>query len=259
MAIILVVEDDASLRETIVDALEDEGYEALSAPDGTWALELLESHPVDLVLSDVRMSPIDGLQLMDAMRQSHPKLPCILLTGFADPSVPCQAVAGGQVWDYLHKPITVEDMLGAVKRVLATAVERARLEKLMDVVTTSCSRLTEQARQHQRADFLRYYYVAVRSRALTEPEACLIWRQFERMDARFDRLDYQMLIDLLLEVAGEPRREPNARQFAEFFRRVRAGDVSYHELLIAPSLRVMSEDSRRGSPDLQELYSRLWG
>src|SRR5919112_5400307 len=80
LACILVVEDEPVIRELMAILLEEEGYTVRQACDGLEALETLEQHPVDLVLSDVKMPRLDGASLAHQLRaQEHP-LPVILMS-----------------------------------------------------------------------------------------------------------------------------------------------------------------------------------
>lgn len=96
---ILVVEDDADLREIIGDSLVESGYDVAEASCGTEAMQLLEKafdassteRPVDLVLSDVRMAEMDGLKLTEKIRQARWPLPVVLMSAFPSPDVRAEA------------------------------------------------------------------------------------------------------------------------------------------------------------------------
>ncbi|MDF0605012.1 sigma-54 dependent transcriptional regulator [Neisseriaceae bacterium TC5R-5] len=79
---ILVVEDDASLREAIVDTLNLAGYPTLAAEDGTVALQQLKKFPVGLIISDAQMTPMDGYELFEAAKKDFPGVPFILMTAY---------------------------------------------------------------------------------------------------------------------------------------------------------------------------------
>ena len=78
---VLIVEDDEVIREFLADSLEMKGYNASWVGDGAQALTYLESHAVDLVLSDVRMPEIDGVQLSHEVKKTYPHIPVVLITG----------------------------------------------------------------------------------------------------------------------------------------------------------------------------------
>ena len=115
---VLVVEDDAALREALCDTLELAGYEVMVASDGHAALQMLEKHNVGMVISDVQMRPMDGHGLLKAIKSQRPALPVLLMT--AHGSIP-QAVAAmhdGAV-DYLVKPFEAEVLVTMVSRYIA--------------------------------------------------------------------------------------------------------------------------------------------
>ena len=112
---ILVVEDDLNLREAICDTLELAGQSVLSAGGGSEALKLLETHSVALVVSDVRMMPMDGIVLLKEIRQRFPHLPVVLMTAYADVDRAVEAMRAGAC-DFLLKPFEPKALLEHVTR-----------------------------------------------------------------------------------------------------------------------------------------------
>ena len=100
---ILVVEDDPNLREAVCDTLELAGQAVISAGGGEEALELLAKQAVALVVSDVRMMPMDGITLLKEIRERLPHLPVVLMTAFADVDRAVEAMRAGAC-DFLLKP-----------------------------------------------------------------------------------------------------------------------------------------------------------
>ena len=92
---ILVVEDDPNLREAVCDTLELAGEAVVSAGGGEEALELLAQQSVALVVSDVRMMPMDGITLLKEIRLRLPHLPVVLMTAFADVDRAVEAMRSG--------------------------------------------------------------------------------------------------------------------------------------------------------------------
>jgi DNA-binding NtrC family response regulator len=78
---VLIVEDDEIIREFLADSLEMNGYESKWVGDGAQALAELERSPVDLVLSDVRMPEVDGIELSLIVKERWPQVPVVLITG----------------------------------------------------------------------------------------------------------------------------------------------------------------------------------
>jgi len=127
VAHVLVVDDEASVLETVTAVLEAEGYEVLSAPEVDSALEVLRRRPVDLVLTDLRMEGASGLSLLTELRQHWPKTMAVVLTGYASLESAIDALREG-AYDYLVKPCDVEEL----KATVARAVERAGLERALE-------------------------------------------------------------------------------------------------------------------------------
>ena len=112
---VLVVEDDANLREAVCDTLELAGQSVISASGGDEALKLLESRAVALVVSDVRMMPMDGIRLLKEIRSRYPHLPVVLMTAYADVDRAVEAMRSGAC-DFLLKPFEPKALLEHVAR-----------------------------------------------------------------------------------------------------------------------------------------------
>lgn len=112
---ILVVEDDPNLREAVCDTLELAGEAVLSAGSGPDALKLLSERPVAIVVSDVRMEPMDGITLLKEIRGRYPHLPVVLMTAFADVDRAVEAMRAGAC-DFLLKPFEPQALLAHVAR-----------------------------------------------------------------------------------------------------------------------------------------------
>ncbi len=106
---ILVVDDEQGVMITIQAILEQEGYTVDSASSGTMAIEQLQHHHYDLVLTDLRLGDIDGLDVLAAARRSSLRTVSIVLTGYASLESAIQAMREG-AYDYLVKPTDVEEL-----------------------------------------------------------------------------------------------------------------------------------------------------
>jgi two-component system response regulator FlrC len=118
---VLVVEDDPSLREALRETLEISGYHALAAADGREALALLGAQGADLVVSDVRMQPMDGNALLKHIRAQWPQLPVLLMTAYGTVQQAVEAMHNGAA-DYLVKPFEAEALVSKVSQYLPQAV-----------------------------------------------------------------------------------------------------------------------------------------
>ncbi|SIQ49942.1 sigma-54-dependent transcriptional regulator [Shewanella morhuae] len=114
---LLLVEDDASLREALLDTLMLAQYECIDVASGEDAILALKQHQFDLVISDVQMQGIGGLGLLNYLQQYHPKLPVLLMTAYATIGSAVNAIKLGAV-DYLAKPFAPEVLLNQVSRYL---------------------------------------------------------------------------------------------------------------------------------------------
>jgi two-component system, response regulator FlrC len=112
---ILIVEDDADLREAVCDTLELSGQAVLAVSSGPDALEMLRAQAVSLVVSDVRMDPMDGITLLKEIRREHPQLPVVLMTAFAEVDRAVEAMRSGAC-DFLLKPFDPDALLAHVAR-----------------------------------------------------------------------------------------------------------------------------------------------
>ncbi|WP_240665241.1 sigma-54 dependent transcriptional regulator [Idiomarina sp. 29L] len=114
---VLVVEDDVSLREAIIDTLELADCQCLEAANGEEALVALKETKVSLVISDVQMPGVDGLQLLRSMNRQQYDIPVIMMTAFAKVDDAVIAMREGAV-DYLTKPFSIEKLQTLVQRYL---------------------------------------------------------------------------------------------------------------------------------------------
>lgn len=127
---ILVVDDDEGVRYTLRGILEDEGFLVREAPDGTTALELLETDAFLLVLTDLRMPGMDGLELLRRARLLSPTTPVVLMTAHGSERHAVEAMRRG-AWDYFRKPFDNDELLAVVRRAVAASGltrENERLE-----------------------------------------------------------------------------------------------------------------------------------
>jgi len=112
---ILVVEDDEALRDALLITLEAAGHQACGADGGPAALALLERQSFHMVVSDLRMSPMDGLQLLGEIRTRKPGLPVLLMTAFGDVDKAVAAMRGGAC-DFMLKPFEPKALLDQIER-----------------------------------------------------------------------------------------------------------------------------------------------
>jgi two-component system response regulator FlrC len=118
---VLVVEDDAALREALVDTLRAADLAVLSAADAPGALQLLESEEIALVISDVQMPGPNGYQLLSSIKQLRPELPVVLMTAYGTVAQAVAAMREGAT-DYIVKPFDALALIEMARRQLALRV-----------------------------------------------------------------------------------------------------------------------------------------
>lgn len=117
---VMVVDDEEAVRLSWSRFLTEQEFEVTTAEDGGKAINQLQREPVDVVVADLRMPEVDGLELLDWLHGTQPDTPFILLTGYGNDEVERRARELG-AFDYLDKPISPE--------VLATVITAATVEK----------------------------------------------------------------------------------------------------------------------------------
>lgn len=114
---ILVVDDDENLGWVLQTQLEDMGYAVTTAPNGHQAMAAIEKDPPALVLTDLRMPGLTGMELLDRIHSEYPEVPVVIMTAFGTIQSAVQAMRAG-AYDYLTKPIDGEELGLVVSRVL---------------------------------------------------------------------------------------------------------------------------------------------
>jgi putative nucleotidyltransferase with HDIG domain len=129
---ILVVEDDTNIR-TFCQRLLRLTYDVATAENGAIAVEMLQQQPFDLVLTDMQMPHMDGIQLLQHIRQNHPDIDVVMLTAFATVDTARQSLKLGAL-DYLAKPMEAEQLERMVRTSLEFRRVRQEKERLSDLV-----------------------------------------------------------------------------------------------------------------------------
>src|SRR5258706_2032604 len=116
---ILVVDDEANLRRVLHAQLSRDGYEVHPAPDGEAGLALLREHHIDLVITDLRMPKVDGLELLRQALRTDPELPVVILTAHGTVDNAVEALKTG-AFDYITKPFDQAEVRTIVRKALRT-------------------------------------------------------------------------------------------------------------------------------------------
>ncbi|MCH7868836.1 MAG: sigma-54-dependent Fis family transcriptional regulator [Myxococcales bacterium] len=123
---VLVVDDEELYRRALERILARVGHNVLMARDATEAMGIVSSQPVDLVLCDIKMPGINGLELVRQIHDVEPDLPCIVITGYSSAENSIEALRAGAFW-YLEKPFE-QERLDVVRRLVDQAIEHGRLK-----------------------------------------------------------------------------------------------------------------------------------
>jgi two-component system alkaline phosphatase synthesis response regulator PhoP len=126
---ILIVDDEASLRQTLARILQRAGFEVTTSTNGTEALALLSQHPFDLVYLDIRMPDISGLDVLKTIHAKYPELPVILFTAQPDLNSAVEALRSGAI-DYLLKPLKPQTIIERTRSILANKQKERRKREL---------------------------------------------------------------------------------------------------------------------------------
>jgi DNA-binding NtrC family response regulator len=117
--LILVVDDEPSIRRFAMRALREEGFDVREASDGEQALEIVRAGGVSVLVSDVVMPRLNGVQLMERLAHSHPQLPVVLMSGYASAELTALGIAAPCA--LLTKPFKPEQLVEEVRRCLGGA------------------------------------------------------------------------------------------------------------------------------------------
>ncbi len=119
---VLMVDDEVVVLEAFVDILEDEGYTMFTADSGKSAVEVLRTNAIDIVVTDINMPGMDGLELLSVVHEMAPDIPVIMATAYSSIESTVESMKGGAS-NYLIKPIKVE----LLRSVLAEAATKRRM------------------------------------------------------------------------------------------------------------------------------------
>ncbi|MBN2714134.1 MAG: sigma-54-dependent Fis family transcriptional regulator, partial [Planctomycetes bacterium] len=124
---LLIVDDEESMRDMLEISLKRDGHEVDTAENGKVALELFSQHQYDMVIQDLKMPEMDGLELLKKIRGQDARMPVVIMTAFSTWDVAVEAMRIG-AYDYLKKPFDMDEVRGLVQRV----VERNVMSKKVD-------------------------------------------------------------------------------------------------------------------------------
>lgn len=133
MSKILIIEDEAAIRRVLVKILSEENkdYEVFEAEDGLQGMEIVKDEEFDLILCDIKMPKMDGIEVLEAIKKIKPEIPVVMISGHGDLDTAVQTMRMG-AFDYISKPPDLNRLLNTVRIALdnkSLVVENKRLRK----------------------------------------------------------------------------------------------------------------------------------
>lgn len=128
---ILVVDDELFVRELLLEFLSSEGYEVTLADSGEKALELMQIQPSSVVLMDLKMPGMDGIQTLKEMRRTAPDTLAIIMTGYPTIESSIEALRQG-AHDYVVKPFKLNDLKSSIEKALGEQKLKAEIDQLKE-------------------------------------------------------------------------------------------------------------------------------
>ena len=143
MADILIIDDEKAIRKTLVEILSFEGYKVEEASDGEEGLKKFKEKVYDLVLCDIKMPKLDGIEFLQKAGESNPDIPIIMISGHGNIETAVEAVKKG-AYDYISKPpdlnrllITIRNAMDKSNLVTETKVLKRRVSKVQEMIGDS--------------------------------------------------------------------------------------------------------------------------
>jgi two-component system, NtrC family, response regulator HydG len=187
---ILVVDDEDGLRTSLVANLELAGYEVVDASNGLMAIEYVKQQPFDLVLTDVRMPGLNGLDTFREIRKIRPETEVVLMTAFTLETILDEALSEG-IYTVVHKPFAMEDIIALIER----AMEH-RLILIFDDETEASAVVEALKQVGLRSEAVRDGYDAVQLVQERRVDVCVVdlvllgldgvelWEEVRRLDPK---------------------------------------------------------------------------
>ncbi len=150
---LLLVDDETDLVEILATRFEMAGYKVFTANDGHEALQILEKEKIDLVITDVQMPGVSGVQLLEKIREKNPNVPpVIFITGYS--AIKPEHAYDKGVQAIFAKPFDFKDLVGCVKKMLSASSERLSPREFRDELNTKISISFSDLKQAQDARLL---------------------------------------------------------------------------------------------------------
>ncbi|OGR55628.1 MAG: hypothetical protein A3J80_12210 [Desulfobacula sp. RIFOXYB2_FULL_45_6] len=165
---ILVVDDEISLRMVLIKALEKAGFYCKGTETGEMALALLEAEPFDLVISDISMPGMDGIELLRKAKPAHPETDFIIMTGYASDYSYVDIMDAGAS-DYMTKPFSMNSALARINRIAREKKNLINLKKTNQELCMAIERANILAREAKEASKAKTFFLASMSHEIRTP------------------------------------------------------------------------------------------
>lgn len=228
---ILVLEDNHELREFLAEALEDRGFSVVQAVTAGEALVKAQETPFDLVVTDVRLEGMDGLEALERIKEGTPQLQSLVITGYASEDDSIRAVRLG-AGDYLKKPFGLEEFISTVSRLVAKVwEERERLKSSLSLLDTALWGLERVSTNHW-SELLDASCITAKAAALLNLDA---------------KACYEVQTELLLQGLSEQGSVPGIERLRNNLGPLVAGANSLASILVNEGLALTGQFSATGS------------
>jgi two-component system sensor histidine kinase/response regulator len=168
MTRVLVVDDEEMIRSTAMAFLEKIGLPSDAAQDGEEAMNMLRDGQYDLILSDVSMPGMDGIQLMREVKKSYPDLAFIIMTGYTGDYTYADIISSGAS-DYISKPFDMKELKAKIERIGREKGILAELQETNDQLETAIERANQMAVQAELASLAKSEFLANMSHEIRTP------------------------------------------------------------------------------------------
>jgi len=125
MSTILIVEDDKNLQVTLTHILQEEGFEVISTMWGSMALEEVKRGKPDLVLLDIMLPGMNGMQVLDRIKKIDKYIPVIMITGYGSAESAVRSIELG-AYDYINKPFDYEKLTSKITKALLKSIRKKK-------------------------------------------------------------------------------------------------------------------------------------
>ena len=138
---ILIIDDEADIRELVAGILQDEGYDTRTARDSDSALSSIATRRPNLLFLDIWLqgSKLDGLQLLDSIKGEHPELPVVMISGHGNIETAVAAIKRG-AYDFIEKPFKSDRLILVATRALETSRLKREVKELKQLAPTASVR-----------------------------------------------------------------------------------------------------------------------